>query len=99
MKPENAPVPPMSYTTSWSVQRESEMMYFGRIVNDKDYEVITGKFIKTLSGGFLVTNWLEREQHVLRDVSFSFSDSIQNPCIKLWQPLLIFRPFSGAKWK
>ena len=28
---------------SWSVQRESETKYFGRIVNDTDYEVITGK--------------------------------------------------------
>ena len=30
---------------SWSVQRESETKYFGRIVNDKDYKVITGKLI------------------------------------------------------
>ena len=28
---------------SWSAQRGSETKYFGRIVNDKDYEVITGK--------------------------------------------------------
>ena len=28
--------------------------------------------ITTLSGGFLVTNWLAREQQMLSDVSYSF---------------------------
>ena len=36
--------------------------------------------ITTLSGGFLVTYWLAREQQMLCDVSSLFSaDSIQNP--------------------
>ena len=29
------------------------------------------KYITTLSGGFLVTNWLVREQQMLRDIGFS----------------------------
>ena len=37
-------------------------------------------YITTLSGGFLVTNWLAREQQMLRDIVSLFSaDSIQNP--------------------
>ena len=36
--------------------------------------------ITTLSGGFLVTNWLVSEQQMLRDLVSLFSaDSIQNP--------------------
>ena len=35
------------------------------------YLQITGLIITTLSGGLLVTNWLVREQQMLRDVGFS----------------------------
>ena len=39
-------------------------------LNSLMYQYNTG--ITTLSGGFLVTNWLAREQQMLSDVSYSF---------------------------
>ena len=55
-------------TSSSSVMREyGNMITAGDVFDDFGFEWT----ITTLSGGFLVTNWLVREQQMLRDIGFS----------------------------